>query len=126
VQPISSLATLILLFVAVTACLLRFWAMATLKEFFTPGLRVKPGQTIIQTGPYKIVRHPGYLGGALITISSGVAIHPTLITFLLMIGVYLYAWKNRIRIEEEMLSSSTPEYEKYKQRVPYALLPFVF
>jgi protein-S-isoprenylcysteine O-methyltransferase Ste14 len=40
---------------------LRYWSMLTLGEFFTRTLIVLPGHSIVTAGPYRVVRHPGYL-----------------------------------------------------------------
>ena len=46
----------------------RFYAMWVLGRFFTYDVAVQPGQTIVEVGPYRYIRHPSYTG-ALITSS---------------------------------------------------------
>lgn len=55
---------------------LRFWSMRTLGAHFTRTLCLREGQQIVTSGPYALVRHPGYTStGAmfvpLATLSTG-------------------------------------------------------
>jgi protein-S-isoprenylcysteine O-methyltransferase Ste14 len=40
----------------------RLWAMLTLGQFYTRTLRVSEGQHVVEQGPYRLIRHPGYVG----------------------------------------------------------------
>ncbi len=51
--------------VVMIGALLRFWSMAALGEFFTRTLRVHADHRLVQSGPYQLVRHPGYLANLL-------------------------------------------------------------
>jgi protein-S-isoprenylcysteine O-methyltransferase Ste14 len=56
---------------------LQTWAMIT-NPFFSPVVRVQSerGHRLIECGPYKCVRHPGYLAMCVSAISSAIAIGP--------------------------------------------------
>src|SRR5690242_6391823 len=41
---------------------LRIWSMNVLGKFYTRTLRVTENQSIVHDGPYRLIRHPGYLG----------------------------------------------------------------
>src|SRR6267142_1197784 len=41
---------------------IRLWATLTLRHVYTRTLRIQPGQELMRRGPYRWVRHPGYLG----------------------------------------------------------------
>lgn len=41
---------------------LRIWAIGTLGGAFTATVQVQEGQALVSTGPYRLVRHPSYLG----------------------------------------------------------------
>jgi protein-S-isoprenylcysteine O-methyltransferase Ste14 len=41
---------------------LRFWATRVLGRFYTRTLRLAGDQAVIDHGPYKVLRHPGYSG----------------------------------------------------------------
>ena len=53
---------------------LRQWAVGLLGEDFTVDVRVHPGQRVIDTGPYRHVRHPAYSGLLLTLFGMGVAL----------------------------------------------------
>jgi protein-S-isoprenylcysteine O-methyltransferase Ste14 len=102
---------------------LRLVAVLTLRDRYTRTLLVQKQHTIERRGPYRWVRHPGYLGSLLclngIALASGNLL--TLVTSLLAtVAAYSY----RIRVEDEMLIDSFgPPYAEYRLQVS-ALLPF--
>jgi protein-S-isoprenylcysteine O-methyltransferase Ste14 len=53
---------------------IRQWAVATLGRFFTIDVRVQPGQTVVDRGPYRWVRHPAYTGLILTFLGFGLAL----------------------------------------------------
>ncbi len=50
---------------------LRVWSMRVLGAYYSRTLRVTDTQVIVTQGPYRIVRHPGYLGTILLWVGSG-------------------------------------------------------
>ena len=53
---------------------LRQWAVAVLGRFFTIDVRVQPGQTVVDRGPYRWVRHPSYTGMIVTFVGLGLAL----------------------------------------------------
>jgi protein-S-isoprenylcysteine O-methyltransferase Ste14 len=53
---------------------LRQWAVALLGRFFTIDIRVHPGQTVVERGPYRWVRHPSYTGLIMTFVGIGLAL----------------------------------------------------
>ena len=53
---------------------IRQWAVATLGRFFTIDVRVQSGQTVVEDGPYRWVRHPSYTGLILTFVGLGLAL----------------------------------------------------
>jgi protein-S-isoprenylcysteine O-methyltransferase Ste14 len=104
---------------------LRIWALRVLGSFFTRTLRTEAEQHLIGEGPYRLIRHPGYLGDLLLWIGAGIASSNwiTIIsTSLPMMGAYWY----RIRVEEEMLETVFPqEYQGYARHT-WRLIPFIY
>lgn len=104
---------------------LRFWSMRVLGKYYTRRLRVAEKQAIVRQGPYRIIRHPGYLGTICVWIGFAVAVGnwiATIILALLLFGVYGY----RIRSEEVMLIDSFGnEYQEYRRRT-WRLVPFIY
>src|ERR1700686_1653217 len=52
-----------------------FWAMRV-NRFFSSVVRIQSdrGQYVVATGPYRWIRHPGYLAGIVIIVASGIAL----------------------------------------------------
>ena len=81
-------------------------------------------QTVISTGPYQIVRHPGYLGiiiwaiaTALIFGTLHVGITSTIIITIIIIRTYM---------EDTMLKKELSGYTCYTDKVKYRLFPFIW
>ena len=101
---------------------LRLWAVLRLRERYTKTLLVQHEQSIERGGPYRWVRHPGYLGSLLvldgIALASGNWV--TLGASLVVTGV---AYAYRIKVEDEMLTSALgAPYAAYRGEVR-ALVP---
>jgi protein-S-isoprenylcysteine O-methyltransferase Ste14 len=104
---------------------LRYWASKTLGEFYTRTLLVKIEHQIVESGPYHIIRHPGYLGFILMVVGAGLAtanwIAAALIT-LVVSPIYAY----RIRAEETMLQTRLGEQYKAYMARSWRLIPRLY
>jgi len=80
----------------------RYEAFSTLGRFFTRTLREQPGHTLVTTGVYRLIRHPGYLSDLLIFIGASLAMR-NLIVVVVVIVMFIPAYVYRIRTEETML-----------------------
>lgn len=101
---------------------LRLWAVLTLRERYTRTLLTHGEHEIERGGPYRWVRHPGYLGSLLclngVALTSGSA--PVLAASLL---ATLSGYAYRIRVEDRMLVEALGEpYAQYRREVR-ALIP---
>jgi protein-S-isoprenylcysteine O-methyltransferase Ste14 len=110
--------------VALCGLLIRWWANRALGAFYTRTLKVAENQTIIRAGPYRLIRHPGYLGSILMW--TGVATATAnwiviLITLAAMFSAYIY----RIQSEEKMLLTTNAEYVEYRKHT-WKLIPFLY
>lgn len=96
--------------------LVRVWAIAVLGRSFRTTVEVDEGQTVVEAGPYRWLRHPSYSGLLLIGTGYGVAAGtwPSLaVAILLPLGVLL----RRIGVEEEVLASRIGKpYQEYRRR----------
>jgi protein-S-isoprenylcysteine O-methyltransferase len=102
---------------------LRLWAVLTLRERYTRTLLTHGEHPIERGGPYRWVRHPGYLGSLLclngVAFTSGAA--PV---FAASLAATLLGYAYRIRVEDRMLIEALGEpYAQYRCEVR-ALLPF--
>ena len=104
---------------------LRFWAMQVLGKYYTRTLRVTDSQTIVSQGPYRVIRHPGYLGTIFVWVGFALAIGnwvAAIILTILLFGVYGY----RIHTEEAMLIDRFGnKYQEYRKQT-WRLIPFVY
>jgi protein-S-isoprenylcysteine O-methyltransferase Ste14 len=74
---------------------------------------------IVTGGPFRMVRHPVYLGWLLLTIGFG-TLNPSWRNLLVTIAILPFMF---VRIEqEETLLQTDPEYRAYSQRARYRLL----
>jgi protein-S-isoprenylcysteine O-methyltransferase Ste14 len=93
----------------------RIWSIYTLGKFFTASVQIQTGQVLIQYGPYRIIRHPSYLGAYASIVGSSLFMHSYLcivISAILMWIVYDY----RIAREEDVLINTFGrKYESYQQ-----------
>ena len=104
---------------------LRTWAQRSLGSFYTRTLRTAQNQTVVDRGPYAVLRHPGY-GGALAMWLGTALASGNLIVLALLIGIMSVAYAVRIRHEEAMLIRALGEpYVRYCART-WRLVPHVF
>jgi protein-S-isoprenylcysteine O-methyltransferase Ste14 len=105
--------------------IVRFLSMRELGKFYSRTLRTTENQKLITTGPYRLIRHPGYLSSICIWIGTGLALQNFVLipAFLLVfVSVYIY----RITSEERMLAAEFGEdYTKY-QSASWRLLPYLY
>ncbi len=102
--------------------ILRAWALLTLRERYTRTLMTHADHAFERSGPYRRMRHPGYLGSLLclngIAMASGSAV-----VLLASIAATLAAYAYRIHVEDEMLVRTFGEpYAAYRREVN-ALMP---
>jgi protein-S-isoprenylcysteine O-methyltransferase Ste14 len=102
----------------------RFYAMSLLGRFFTYDVAVHAGQTVIEAGPYRYIRHPSYTGGLMTLAGIGLALGnwAALLALLACAGSgYAY----RIFVEEAVLVAALgAPYKEYMHRTR-RLLPFL-
>jgi protein-S-isoprenylcysteine O-methyltransferase len=110
--------------VGLVGIVLRVWAMRVLGRFYTRRLVTTADQHVVQEGPYRIVRHPGYLGSLLVW--TGAASSRNLLSIGAVTVLLAVAYGYRIHMEERMLVEALGQpYEDYRRR-SWRLLPFMF
>jgi protein-S-isoprenylcysteine O-methyltransferase Ste14 len=87
-------------------------------------IQLAPGQTIISTGPYALVRHPMYAGGLLMLVGMPIALGSWwgLLVILAMMPVLIW----RLFEEEKFLVRNLAGYVAYQRNVPYRMIPLVW
>ena len=113
------------LLVAAGGLSLRVWAPRVLGRFYTRTLRMDEQQMVVEQGPYRLIRHPGYAGVLALWIGAGLALGNLLVTFAIL-GIMLAAYAYRIRAEERMLVQALGQpYRDYQARTR-RLIPFLY
>jgi protein-S-isoprenylcysteine O-methyltransferase Ste14 len=111
------------LFICLGECL-RLWSTYTLGKFFTYVVVIAKDHRLITKGPYRFVRHPGYLGGLLIFIGFGIA-SQSLIIGVTIVSMLCLAYAYRLHVEEAALREKFgKKYEEYSKRTAM-LIPHV-
>ena len=105
--------------------LLRRYCWRTLGEYFTGDVNANPDQPIINTGPYRLVRHPSYTAGMMMYIGIGLALGNWVSLVLLTVATAA-AYGYRVAVEERALSDTIGEpYTKFmKERKRF--IPYIF
>ena len=104
---------------------LAIWSMVV-NPFFEKTVRIQTdhGHRVIDTGPYALMRHPGYVGFAgwmlstPLLLASSWAFVPALITVVLLVI--------RTALEDSTLHAELPGYAEYSTRVRFRLIPGVW
>jgi len=104
---------------------LMLWAKRA-NNFFSSVVRIQldRGQTVCSEGPYRFIRHPGYLGGlafglsAPLLLGSLIALFPSALAALMLVG--------RTLLEDNTLLAELDGYKAYANGVRFRLLPFIW
>lgn len=103
---------------------LRAWSMRTLRSSYSRTLRSDDQQRVIDRGPYRFVRHPGYLGSLLTWTGCSVA-SLSLPTVAAVAGLLGAAYHRRIAAEEALLQRDLPGYSQYTRQTK-RLIPLIW
>jgi protein-S-isoprenylcysteine O-methyltransferase Ste14 len=101
------------------------WAMAA-NAFFSQGARIQSERNhqVVANGPYRFVRHPGYVGVILYSIATPFllgsmwALIPGIMSAILFVV--------RTRLEDKMLMAELSGYEEFARQIRYRLAPGVW
>ena len=122
---VSTLIVVVAALVYIIGQIIVLWAKKV-NRFFSSVVRIQKdrGQTVCKDGPYRFVRHPGYLGGLLFTIATPLVLGswwgliPVAITLVL---VFI-----RTYLEDKTLQSELEGYTDYSNETRYRLLPGIW
>jgi len=104
---------------------LHLWAMAT-NRFFSQVVRIQTdrGQQVVSSGPYRWLRHPGYLGGILLTAAGPLLLGSFWATLAGLLGGILLVV--RTALEDRDLQAGLGGYAEYTGQVRWRLLPGIW
>jgi protein-S-isoprenylcysteine O-methyltransferase Ste14 len=101
------------------------WALIE-NRFFSSVVRIQVdrGHVVCNSGPYRIVRHPGYAGnmlalpGMVLALSSMWTLIPAAVALIIAV--------TRTALEDQTLQDELPGYRDYARRVRYRLIPRIY
>ncbi len=110
---------------ALTGLIIRVTSILQLKQQFTYTVTKIENHELIETGLYRIIRHPGYLGQLIIFLGISTCLSNWL-SILLMIIPVLLGYLNRMNVEEKfMVEQMGQKYLDYQKRTK-RLIPIIY
>jgi protein-S-isoprenylcysteine O-methyltransferase Ste14 len=102
-----------------------YWAMAE-NTYFETTVRIQHERNhqVITTGPYRILRHPGYAGLMITNFGSTMilgSMYGFITAFATLIILGIRTW-----LEDRTLAAELPGYQEYRKEVRYRLFPFIW
>jgi len=109
----------------VIGLIIRIHSILTLRQFFTYSVAKVQNHQIIETGLYKFIRHPGYLGQLIIFLGISTSISNWLSILAMMIPVFV-GYLYRIKVEERFMTEQMGEnYINYQNRTK-KMIPMIY
>lgn len=101
------------------------WAMGT-NPFFSAVVRIQTerGHKVADKGPYRIIRHPGYLGAILFSVGVPLLLESWWAVIPGLASVVLYLL--RTALEDQTLMEELPGYGQYVDQVKFKLIPGIW
>jgi protein-S-isoprenylcysteine O-methyltransferase Ste14 len=109
--------------VFIVSCIFGAWAMAV-NAHFEATVVIQSGQRVCDSGPYRLVRHPGYAAAIL-----GAPGYPLILGSwwgLAPVAALMALFVARTALEDRALSAELPGYREYAQSTRYRLIPGVW
>lgn len=105
--------------------IIRFIAIKQLGKFFTVDVTIRANHQLMQSGLYKLLRHPSYTGCLLSFLGYGIALNnwiSLVVLFIPILLIFIY----RMNVEEKVLTQQFGEkYLDYISRTK-RLIPFLY
>lgn len=109
----------------VIGILLRWYSIIHLGRFFTVDVAIAADHRLVDTGPYRFVRHPSYTGALLAFIGYGLVMRNWASLLLISAPIFV-AFLYRINVEERVLVQALGDrYRAYSARTK-RLIPFIY
>lgn len=103
----------------------RWYAVRVLGKFFTRTVATRTGQYVVESGPYRWIRHPSYSGSLLMFVGMGLAMTNWAALLAIVAGAAIgFTW--RVHVEERALCADLGQpYRDYMLRTR-RFIPFVW
>jgi protein-S-isoprenylcysteine O-methyltransferase Ste14 len=101
------------------------WAMVS-NAFFVATVRIQSDRqhAVVSSGPYRNIRHPGYVGTLLLHVGVPFMLNSS--WALIPAGMLVLVLVARTALEDKTLRAELPGYAEYAERVRFRLLPGVW
>ena len=110
--------------ILIVGSVLRIWPMFVLGHRFSGLVAIQPGHELVTKGPYRVVRHPSYLGMMLGFVGWVLVFRSSVGLAAAALGLVVLA--QRIESEETLLASQFGSaYDEYRRRT-WRLVPWVY
>lgn len=119
----NSTVTIVGIVLAVAGILLDLWAGNTLSKSLGKRIDTWREMRIIETGPYRWIRHPSYAASMLVVV--GLPLVMNAYYSLLLSAVLIVLFMQRLLLEETFLAQRLPTYAAYVQRT-HRLIPGIW
>lgn len=103
----------------------RWYAIRVLGRFFTRSVATRAGQYVVETGPYRLIRHPSYSGAMVAMLGLGLAMTNWASVALIVVGM-LIGYGYRVRVEERALCEGIGDAYRAYMRRTRRFIPFVW
>lgn len=104
----------------VSGTVLRAWSIWTLGKYFSVHIEIKDHHELVETGPYKFIRHPAYAGNLLQAVGIPFILNAYYSFIISAVLVFLFLY--RLELEEEVLIREVKGYSDYVKRT-YRIIP---
>ena len=105
--------------------LLRWWSFASLGKYFTFVVATDHDQPVVQRGPYRVLRHPGYTG-LLLAFAGGGLMWGNWVSTVGAVGLTAIALVRRLLGEERALEAATGDRYREFAANRARLIPYVW
>jgi protein-S-isoprenylcysteine O-methyltransferase len=123
--PASRLVTAISCGMFIFGMALRWYAILHLGRFFTVNVAIHSDHQVVDSGPYRFIRHPSYTG-SLLTVAGFSMTLNNWASFVIIVLPCVAVTLWRVRIEEQALRAALGEsYTAYMRRTR-RLIPFIY
>lgn len=93
-------------------------------KYLSRTIEVQENQKVVDTGLYRIIRHPMYMATIFLFLSMPLILG-SIYSFAIFL-LYPIIIAKRIKNEEEVLEKELTGYTEYKNKVKYKMIPFIW
>ena len=113
------------LVIFIIGIVLRWYAIVQLGRFFTVNVAIAKDHQLVDSGPYRFVRHPSYTGALLAFVGFSLSLGNWAAAIIILVPIFV-VFVYRMHVEERALIAALGEqYRSYRHRTK-RLIPGVY